>query len=315
MADMSKLSEIVVLAIKAATAPILERLAATEQSNRDLLARLQEQASLRDRVVTLEAKSGIPPPIDLELHDRLTALEHHAAQPAPEPDLSAVIGRISTIEIKTEGVLTTLDDERRFRDRIMAALETKATPVVAPEPDLSAIVHRLSTVENFANAWQAPAEKAERAIDVLTKDTATLRERMAVVEVRAQIPGPPGVDGKPGRDGANGVNGKDGVDGFGFDDLSADCDGRTMTLKFQKGDRIKAFPLRVNYADYLGVYQDGKPYTKGDLVTWGGSAWHCNEDTTSKPGDGSKDWTLMVKRGRDGRDGVDAPSVPVVKVR
>jgi len=33
----------------------------------------------------------------------------------------------------------------------------------------------------------------------------------------------------------------------------------------------------------------------------------------TKPGE-SKDWTLMVKRGRDGRDGKDAPELAVVKV-
>jgi len=64
---------------------------------------------------------------------------------------------------------------------------------------------------------------------------------------------------------------------------------------------------------YEGVYQDGKEYEIGQIVTWAGSTWHCNETTTTKPGDASKAWTLMVKRGRDGKDGKDAPAlVPVV---
>ena len=53
------------------------------------------------------------------------------------------------------------------------------------------------------------------------------------------------------------------------------------------------------------------------MATWGGSTFHCNETTTSKPGE-SKAWTLMVKRGRDGKDGRDlspaATALPVVTV-
>ena len=62
------------------------------------------------------------------------------------------------------------------------------------------------------------------------------------------------------------------------------------------------------------MYQDGKSYDVGQITTWGGASWHANTATTSKPGDGSKDWTLMVKRGRDGKDGRDAEVMPVVKV-
>ena len=54
----------------------------------------------------------------------------------------------------------------------------------------------------------------------------------------------------------------------------------------------------------------GRPTTAAQLVTWAGSAWHCNETTTTKPGDGAKAWTLMVKRGRDGKDGKDGASGP-----
>lgn len=101
------------------------------------------------------------------------------------------------------------------------------------------------------------------------------------------VPGVPGEKGAEGRHGVDGVPGKDGVDG---------TDG-------------------VAGLSYEGVYQDGQAYDKGQLVSWAGSGWHCNEPTTTKPGDGSKAWTLMIKRGRDGRDGVDAPgALPVVKV-
>jgi hypothetical protein len=116
--------------------------------------------------------------------------------------------------------------------------------------------------------------------------------------------GAPGRDGLPGRDGVDGQNGKDGAEGLGFGDLVVDHDGeRTFTLKAVRGEIVKplgVFTLPV--AIYRGVWMDGKAYDPHDSVTWAGSEWHCQIATTTKPGDGSKAWTLKVKRGRDGRD-------------
>jgi len=95
-----------------------------------------------------------------------------------------------------------------------------------------------------------------------------IRERVAVVETRETPQGPPGPTGPPGADGRDGLDGKDGTPG-----------------------------LR-----YCGVWVDGKAYDTGDCATWGGSMWHCNEATSSRPGDASKLWTLMVKHGRDAKD-------------
>lgn len=53
---------------------------------------------------------------------------------------------------------------------------------------------------------------------------------------------------------------------------------------------------------YRGVHADGEQYDVGNTCTFGGSLWHCNEATKSRPGDGSAAWTLAVKRGRDGKD-------------
>lgn len=90
-----------------------------------------------------------------------------------------------------------------------------------------------------------------------------LRERVAVCETRSPEPGPAGQPGPPGPIGPDGKPG-----------------------------------LR-----YLGVFVAGKTYDLGDCVTWDGSLWHCHsETTTAKPGDGSKTWQLIVKRGRDGKD-------------
>ena len=124
---------------------------------------------------------------------------------------------------------------------------------------------------------------------------ATLRERLAVLETRAPVPGPPGVDGAPGRDGQDGV---------GFDDLSAEFDGdRTLTLQFVRGTVTKMFPLILPIPRYLGVFSSAQTYRVGDLVTWAGSMWACQLPTSAKPDDHSAAWRLVVKKGRDGRDG------------
>lgn len=97
--------------------------------------------------------------------------------------------------------------------------------------------------------------------------------RVAALEARAGVQGPPGPVGPAGRDGIDGKDGAPGRDGL---------DGKDG-----------APGLR-----YLGVHVSGKSYDVGDLVTAGGSAWYCGHTTTGTPGH-SPDWTLMVKRGRD----------------
>lgn len=51
---------------------------------------------------------------------------------------------------------------------------------------------------------------------------------------------------------------------------------------------------------YREVYKAGEAYTRGELVTWGGSLWMAREATTDKPGT-SEGWRLIVKAGRDAR--------------
>jgi hypothetical protein len=226
-------------------APMLERIAVGEARLGALSLLEPTVATLRDRVAVVETKAAMPPPALPEFHP---------------PDFTPLLERLSEL-----------------RDHVM---ETKAAPPVPPAPvekpvDLLPVLERLTAIELRLKTLEASPLPA--ALADLTKEIGGLRERVAVVEVKPPVPGPPGEQGPPGKDGANGKDG-------------------TAGLTFQ------------------GVFQEGKSYDFGDLVTWGGSSWHCNEATTSKPGDGSKAWTLMVKRGRDGKDGLDAPTVPVVTV-
>ena len=77
---------------------------------------------------------------------------------------------------------------------------------------------------------------------------------------------------------------------------------RSFVAKQQMSDGTvvsSAFSMPV--AIYRGVYEDAGQYDKGDLVTYGGSVWHCDTPGKGKPGDPDSGWTLAVKKGRDGK--------------
>lgn len=147
------------------------------------------------------------------------------------------------------------------------------------EADVAAIVEGIAPVtwDAITRATAAIVQR-QAALELqiaqlleAAKDHGAIRERVAVLETRPLQPGPAGQDGAPGPAGKDGADGKDGAPGL----------------------------------EFCGVFIDGQAYDRGQLVTCAGSSWHCNEPTTTKPGDGSKAWTLMVKRGRDGKDGKD----------
>jgi hypothetical protein len=145
---------------------------------------------------------------------------------------------------------------------------------------------------------QAITSDFRREFEVgLLKAAGALSERVVALETRAPTPGPPGKDGAPGRDG---------TDGLGFEDLTAEYDGeRRLTLKAIRGEHVRILgSFRLPIPIYRFVYDPAKSYEQCDVVTFGGSHWYCNAEVpTTKPGSGSKEWTLSVKCGRDGKDG------------
>jgi hypothetical protein len=110
-----------------------------------------------------------------------------------------------------------------------------------------------------------------------------------------------------------GRDGQDGKPGMGFDDLEVSFDGhRTMVFKFARGEKTKEFSFLLPVPLYREVFREGTTYDRGDMVTFGGSIWHCAEPSTiTKPGQGNPAWKLAVKHGRDGKDGRSAYQVAV----
>lgn len=272
---------------EAMIAELKARLAAAEATSAQYAELATTARQLIERVTTMEAKYAV-----------MTVL-----MPS-QPD--AVVERVTALEAKSmdmmtgraavDGVSRRVDDLAKdvgaMRERV-AVMEAKSDVPSIAEPLLNGLTSRVQTLEH-------------RSIeDPAMKECSAMRERIAVVEMRASVPGPPG------------VNGKDGADGLGFDDLIAvQDDDRTLTVKASRGDRVKAIgTMRIPAQIQRGVWVEGKSYDRGDVVTWGGSQFHANDTTTAKPGEGSSDWTLVVKRGRDGKDGKDAaPQLPVVRV-
>lgn len=52
--------------------------------------------------------------------------------------------------------------------------------------------------------------------------------------------------------------------------------------------------------EYRGIWSSSEYYCKGDFVTWGGSMWHANTNTRSKPGTDAT-WRMAVKSGKDAK--------------
>lgn len=118
-------------------------------------------------------------------------------------------------------------------------------------------------------------------------------QRLAAIEARKPEKGEKGEDGQDGRDGA---------DGLGFDNMEVLHDGeRGFTLRFSRGEQIVERSFSIPVVLDRGVFKSDAAYQKGDAVTWGGSMWIAQKDTSAKPETGD-DWRLAVKRGRDGKD-------------
>jgi integrin beta 3 len=111
-----------------------------------------------------------------------------------------------------------------------------------------------------------------------------------------------GADGAPG---PAGKDGKDGRDGLSVDDLVEEItdDGVLVHKWLRAGAVVKEARHQLHYMRWVGVWRAESKYAPQNVVTWDGSTWLAQHETTAKPGQGSKDWTLITKRGRDGKDG------------
>lgn len=104
---------------------------------------------------------------------------------------------------------------------------------------------------------------------------------------------------------------QDGKDGLGFDDFEEEFDGeRTYIRRYKRGDDVKEYKSVIPFVLDRGVWKGGTKYERGDGVTYAGSFWICQQETSARPGDAqdeSRAWRLAVKKGADGKEGKVGP--------
>lgn len=264
-AMVSELAPVVREYVEAAQAPLLERIAALES----------EKSALSSRCEVLEQAATKSPDIDLISIEKMIEAELAklpAAEPAKEVDMEQV-----------------------------AALVNEAVSALPPaEPGKDGQDGKSLTLDDVAPMI---SEAVERAVEALPKpengkDAANIVEAVKHEgELCLTLQ-----DGRLIRTGIrDGEKGTDGRDGFSLEDFDCEpVDERTIKLMFTRGDTTHSFELEFPLPIYRDIYKEGTQYARGDLVTWGGCLWHADKATTGKPDGG--DWTMAVKKGRDGRD-------------
>ena len=134
-------------------------------------------------------------------------------------------------------------------------------------------------------------EMLAAVIAYVARETAPLAARLNDLENRAAAKGDAGEAGAVGEQGQRGAAG----DGIATVAIEQGADARDFTITVTQTSGAKTentFHLPVLI--YRQIWREGE-YTEGDVVTHGGSAWHCQiERATDKPGT-SEAWRLMVK--------------------
>lgn len=309
------------------------------------------EAPLREEIAALQRRlDALPQPADGKDADPAVVAAMVAAAvadippaaPGKDADLEAVRAMIAeaiaALPAPQEGKSVTAEE----LTPLIAEEARKAAAELPPAPagkDADPDVTRALVAEAVA-ALPKPQDGKSVSLDDVQPMVAE-----AVQRAVAALPAPK--DGEPGRDGIaapvvaaaikdhegelvltltdgtilrtgifDGKDGKDGEPGLDVDDIDLTLaqDGRTVVFGFERGALKQSFEIAFPVVLDRGVYREGQTYEHGDAVTWGGSLWIAQRETSAKPETGS-DWRLAVKRGRDGKDATPTerrPSGPIV---
>lgn len=238
------------------------------------MALAETNAALIDRVAALEARELVLPaelivePIEVITEDAVKEFISAAiaALPDPEPGAPGVVDMDAVAEL------------------VGKAVSELPPPKDGVSVDIAAVDRMLSErVERAISALPAPKDGVGLA-DALKDQDGCLILVMT--------------DGSTKNLGV--IDGKDGHT-FTLDDFEiVPMDERTIKMGFTYGEVMHSFELALPIVIYRGVWREDETYQRGDMATWAGSVWHCdNDNCTSKPDSGN--WTLAVKRGRDAK--------------
>lgn len=308
---MDQFADLVVATVKAATTPLLARIAVLEQKaaviprdgingkdgepgrDADMTAVMEVKAELAEMRLDLSAKSleSEPTPVDVPA---LVAAVVAALPPAEKGEPGTPGRSVEPAEVKAmvaeavaaipkpqDGNSVTLED---VQPMVLEAV-TKAVDGLPRAKDGVSVIDAL--VDRDGQLVQTFSDGRTKAVGtVVGRDVDMSFVVQRIAEEVAKIPVP--------------TNGKDGV-GFDDFDFEYDDDGRLL-LRLSKGDQVKRGVV-PSWID-RGVWREDLTYRKGDGATFGGSFFIAQRDDPGKPeiGDG---WRLAVKRGRDGRNAKD----------
>jgi hypothetical protein len=327
--DVDRLAE----AMLAGTQALIAKAVAPLIAANETLA--ERNASLEARLVAVEARE-VPPSID---PDAILGLQAGLAsavaaiEAREEPDIAAAVQEAVAAAVAGLEPPEAPDVASMIAEAVRAAVE--ALPAA---PDLSGFATKEEVAEaraSFPDLLEAVdlsgfATKADLcglvSIDEVraaipddpdlsgfaTKDH--VAEAVAAIRLPEPIPGKPGVGIASAKMNADGelilkrddgetfnVGKVRGADGLGFEDMSTDWDGeRMLTLSFTRDGRTEVTSMTIPAMIDRGVWRE-RSYDRGDVVSWGGSMWVAQRDTSDKP-ETSDAWRLSVKRGRDGND-------------
>lgn len=275
MLDTTALAKSTALIIREVTAPLIARIDALEKQLAERPTALTEED-----VRTIVGEQGEP--VTKEIVSDMIADAVGAIPPAEVPAINevAIAERVKALVMPTieeavqaipvpqDGKSVDMDEVRALLSEMTAETVTRAVealPRAKDGADGIGIAKLLVDRDGVLNVT-----KTDGSVDVVGKIT--------------------GEDGKPGRDGFQ-------LEDF---DVEATEDPRTMVLTFAQGEVKYRYEIDLPIPLYRSVWKEGEEYVRGDMCTWAGSLWHCDVGgTKSKPDAG--DWTLCVKRGRDGK--------------
>lgn len=316
--DDERLAEIVALAIKTATAPLVARVAALEQRAlvmpRDgeagppgppgkdvdpsaLIDLKSELATLRfdmnefaTKAFDVEARSEVAALVKAEVETAVAALPppqdgidgKDGASVSREDVLTMVKSAVAEIPAAKDGVSVTVEDVAP----LLESLVTKAVDGLPKPKDGVGLVGAFQDRDgNLILTLSDGTTKDVGSIAGKDVDMSVVQQR--IEEEVARIPRP-----KDGRDGT--------LEAAKFVRIDED----TYQWQFKDGTPVEGDPVIVAGIRYEGVWREGESYKANRAVTFGGSVFISTKDTASKP-ETDDSWRLAVKRGRDGKNGRD----------
>ena len=263
MLELNDIADVVADAVREATAPLIERIDALERRELDF-------GPLESRLDAAEERLRV-------VGDR-------------GPDIAALEERLAEVEAR-EIPEAIKGDPGEVDMEALAELIDKA---VASLP-----VPKDGEPCDMAEVERMVAERVAAAVEALPppKDGIGLANALKDQDGCLVLVMTDGTTKNLGR--IDGENGKT----FTLDDFDiVPVDERTIKMGFVVGDTMHSFELAFPFPIYRGVFREAETYERGDLVTWAGSTWHCDEPKGLKPGVADSGWTLAVKAGRPGKD-------------